>query len=437
MTVLRGEGADLEALRERVDSLTRLLLGEEAHSAPGEAAERLRRLAELAADAAVVERRSAELRSLMHALDDGTGAAQELLDRQAAAVRTAVQQPPSIFLQRLLDADVWETLRERLDAVGVLGPNASDPLVAGTLARERAKAEAEVRARYEERNSARLHAERLQRMRLEERLRGEGERKLLEARVKVFNESVPFRVRWLLIASAGLLGLCLIMRVLLDLVRWRLSTPQLVDETSIGPLSFLPRPPWLSARKSRPAPTALAEALERFFEARGADDPCIVLAPEARASVRTMAFAVGEAARRQLSLPNAVFYGPPGTGKTLTARRLARACGLDYALLSGGNVIGLRERAVPELRRVLHWASRVRSQGLVLFIDEADAFLAPRSGAHAAHDPFVQAAAAFFLAATGQASRQLLVVLATNRLEELDPAVISRMSYPIEFGPPG
>merc|ERR1719446_714921 len=99
-------------------------------------------------------------------------------------------------------------------------------------------------------------------------------------------------------------------------------------------------------------------------------------------SVRTMAFAVSEASASSLMMPNAIFYGPPGTGKTLTARRLARNCGLDYAIMSGGNVIGLRERAVPELRRVLRWATRASSRGLVLFIDEADAFLAPRSNTH-------------------------------------------------------
>jgi len=351
-------------------------------------------------------------------------------------------------LQQLLQPEVWSTLQERLSSIGALGPNSSDPRVAALLARSKARAEAEVRVRHEERNAGRLQAERLQRMRLEERLRGDNEVRLLEARARSFNESLPIRVRWFLGASAGLLGLCLAARLLFEGIRRRISTPPLIDETSVGPLSFLPRLPRPCASRhaaSPPPAPELAAALERFFEARGADEPCIVLAPDARASVRTMAFAVGEAARRELALPNAVFYGPPGTGKTLTARRLARTCGLDYAIMSGGNVIGLRDRAVPELRRVLQWATKTRSRGLVLFVDEADAFLASRGGAHMAHsahsvaaqDPYLQAAVAFFLARTGEASSQLLVVLATNRLEELDPAVISRMSYPIEFGAPG
>jgi hypothetical protein len=34
-----------------------------------------------------------------------------------------------------------------------------------------------------------------------------------------------------------------------------------------------------------------------------------------------------------------LLYGPPGTGKTLLARRLAAACGMDYAVMSGGDVV--------------------------------------------------------------------------------------------------
>ena len=34
-----------------------------------------------------------------------------------------------------------------------------------------------------------------------------------------------------------------------------------------------------------------------------------------------------------------LFYGPPGTGKTMVAQRLARHCGLEYAIMSGGDVV--------------------------------------------------------------------------------------------------
>ncbi len=66
--------------------------------------------------------------------------------------------------------------------------------------------------------------------------------------------------------------------------------------------------------------------------------------------------------------------GPPGTGKTMAAKRLARTSGLDYAILSGGDVAPLGGGAVTQLHDTFDWAERSR-KGLLLFIDEADAFL--------------------------------------------------------------
>lgn len=35
---------------------------------------------------------------------------------------------------------------------------------------------------------------------------------------------------------------------------------------------------------------------------------------------------------------NVLMHGPPGTGKTLFAKKLAQHSGLDYAILTGGDV---------------------------------------------------------------------------------------------------
>ena len=53
----------------------------------------------------------------------------------------------------------------------------------------------------------------------------------------------------------------------------------------------------------------------------------------------------------------------------MAAKRLARTAGLDYAIMSGGDVAPLHE--------MFDWAERSR-KGLLLFIDEADAFLGRR-----------------------------------------------------------
>ena len=70
---------------------------------------------------------------------------------------------------------------------------------------------------------------------------------------------------------------------------------------------------------------------------------------------------------------------PPGTGKTMAAKRMARTSGLDYAILSGGDVAPLGPQATTRIHETFDWAERSH-RGLLLFIDEADAFLAQRSG---------------------------------------------------------
>lgn len=61
----------------------------------------------------------------------------------------------------------------------------------------------------------------------------------------------------------------------------------------------------------------------------------------------------------------------------MAAKRLARTAGLDYAIMSGGDVAPLGGKAVQQLHELFDWSERSR-RGLLLFIDEADAFLGRR-----------------------------------------------------------
>ncbi len=61
----------------------------------------------------------------------------------------------------------------------------------------------------------------------------------------------------------------------------------------------------------------------------------------------------------------------------MAAKRLARTAGLDYAIMSGGDVAPLGGKAVQQLHEMFDWAESSR-RGLLLFIDEADAFLGRR-----------------------------------------------------------
>jgi len=59
------------------------------------------------------------------------------------------------------------------------------------------------------------------------------------------------------------------------------------------------------------------------------------------------------------------------------ARSLAQHSGLDYAVLTGGDIAPLGRDAVTELHKLFDWAKTSR-KGLLLFVDEADAFLQSR-----------------------------------------------------------
>jgi len=127
--------------------------------------------------------------------------------------------------------------------------------------------------------------------------------------------------------------------------------------------------------------------------------------------------------------------GPPGTGKSLAAKRLARTAGLDYAILSGGDVAPLGPSAVPALHSLFDWAER-SPKGLLLFVDEADAFLG-RRGAASGQGEALRGALNATLFRTGDQSRDFCLVLATNRPSDLDPAVLDRVDEALLFPLPG
>lgn len=57
---------------------------------------------------------------------------------------------------------------------------------------------------------------------------------------------------------------------------------------------------------------------------------------------------------------NILFYGPPGTGKTLFAKSLARHSGLDYAVMTGGDVAPMGKDGVSAIHKIFDWAKTSR-----------------------------------------------------------------------------
>ncbi|OQR85482.1 hypothetical protein ACHHYP_11778 [Achlya hypogyna] len=149
-----------------------------------------------------------------------------------------------------------------------------------------------------------------------------------------------------------------------------------------------------------------------------------------------------------------LLYGPPGTGKTMVAKRLAICSGMDYAIMSGGDVVSnqsfcpRRRYAAMQLQsstlsfagpKRLHEAGSIRlggSHGVLIFIDEAEAFLGCRATRKTHMSEPMRNALNALLFHTGAQSKQFMLVIATNRPEDLDSAITDRIDDALHFDLP-
>ncbi|KAG2701155.1 hypothetical protein I3760_06G031200 [Carya illinoinensis] len=160
----------------------------------------------------------------------------------------------------------------------------------------------------------------------------------------------------------------------------------------------------------------------------------VILHSSLQKRIEQLAGATANTKSHQAPFRNMLFYGPPGTGKTMAARELARKSGLDYALMTGGDVAPLGPQAVTKIHQLFDWAKKSR-KGLLLFIDEADAFLCERNKTYMSEAQ--RSALNALLFRTGDQSKDIVLALATNRPGDLDSAVADRIDEALEFPLPG
>ncbi|XP_012270642.1 ATPase family AAA domain-containing protein 3A homolog [Orussus abietinus] len=200
----------------------------------------------------------------------------------------------------------------------------------------------------------------------------------------------------------------------------RLGKPALVRETSRFSILDSVRHPVQAVKKLA---TKQTDALSG-----------VVLAPKLEERLRDIAIATKNTKHNRGMYRNILMHGPPGTGKTMFAKKLAEHSGMDYAILTGGDVAPLGRDGVTAIHKVFDWASTSR-RGLLLFIDEADAFLRKRSSEHISED--LRATLNAFLYRTGEQSNKFMLVLASNTPEQFDWAVNDRLDEMVEFQLPG
>ncbi|KAH0937029.1 hypothetical protein HID58_004490 [Brassica napus] len=205
-----------------------------------------------------------------------------------------------------------------------------------------------------------------------------------------------------------------------------LGQPSLIRESSRG------KYPW-SGSVSRALSTLKGGGKEAAStNGKGFGD--VILHPSLQKRIEQLASATANTKSHQAPFRNMLFYGPPGTGKTMAARELARKSGLDYALMTGGDVAPLGAQAVTKIHQLFDWSKKSK-RGLLLFIDEADAFLCERNKTYMSEAQ--RSALNALLFRTGDQSKDIVLALATNRPGDLDSAVADRVDETLEFPLPG
>lgn len=200
----------------------------------------------------------------------------------------------------------------------------------------------------------------------------------------------------------------------------RLGKPSLVRETSRFTVGEAIKHPIKTTKRLRSKPQ---DALEG-----------VVLSPSLEERVRDIAIATRNTRQNNGLYRNILMYGPPGTGKTLFAKKLAMHSGMDYAIMTGGDVAPMGRDGVTAMHKVFDWANTSR-RGLLLFVDEADAFLRKRSTEKISED--LRATLNAFLYRTGEQSNKFMMVLASNQPEQFDWAINDRIDEIVNFALPG
>ena len=130
-----------------------------------------------------------------------------------------------------------------------------------------------------------------------------------------------------------------------------------------------------------------------------------------------------------------LLFGPPGTGKTMIAKAVATECKCTFFNISASSLtskyLGESEKLVRTLFNLAH-----EMQPSVVFIDEIESILSKRKEDE--NDAMKRLKTEFLIQFDGVGSSEdlrVLIIGATNRPFDLDPAIIRRLPKRVYVGP--
>ena len=131
-----------------------------------------------------------------------------------------------------------------------------------------------------------------------------------------------------------------------------------------------------------------------------------------------------------------LLYGPPGTGKTLLAKAIAGEAGVPFISTTGSDFMEMYVGLGAKRVRTLFEDARKKAP-CIIFIDEIDSIGGAREGN--SHSENIQTINALLSELDGfSGSEGVVVIGATNRIQDLDPALIrpGRFDKHIAINPP-
>lgn len=134
-----------------------------------------------------------------------------------------------------------------------------------------------------------------------------------------------------------------------------------------------------------------------------------------------------------------LLYGPPGTGKTLLARAVAHHTDCKFIRVSGSELVQKYIGEGSRMVRELFVMAREHAPSII-FMDEIDSIGSSRVEGSSGGDSEVQRTMLELLNQLDgfEPTKNIKIVMATNRLDILDPALLrpGRIDRKIEFPPP-
>ena len=134
-----------------------------------------------------------------------------------------------------------------------------------------------------------------------------------------------------------------------------------------------------------------------------------------------------------------LLYGPPGTGKTLLARAVAHHADCKFIRVSGSELVQKYIGEGSRMVRELFVMAREHAPSII-FMDEVDSIGSSRVEGSSGGDSEVQRTMLELLNQLDgfEPSKNIKVIMATNRIDILDPALLrpGRIDRKIEFPPP-